>query len=121
MEHTRRLLLLGTAGLALLQFLHLVDVLRYTDDVDLVGLFFAPDAVVGIGSSLIAFALLSARRSAGRMWALGASAVVTVGFVQHHLLPTYSGGANPYYTFDDGFRGDAIRWMTVLAIVAVGI
>jgi hypothetical protein len=120
-EVTRGRLLLGTGGLALLQVLHSLDVFRYSDDVTLSGLFLKPDAVVGIGSCLIAFVLLNRGSTAARLWSIGAAAVVTLGFIQHHLLPTYSGAANPYWTFDEGFRGDFIRWFTVLAIVAAGV
>jgi hypothetical protein len=119
-DRTRSLLLTGTAALAILQFLHSLDVLRYTDNVRLSALFLKPDVVVGIGSCLAACALLYRRSPAARVWTIGGPTLVVVGFIQHHLLPTYSGGANPYYTFEDGLRGDFIRWITVLAIVGVG-
>jgi len=120
-DRTRTYLLLGTGGLAVLQVLHSLDVYRYDSHVTLGGLFLNPNAIVGIGSCLIAFVMLRQRSSAARLWSIGAAAIVTLGFIQHHLLPTYSGAANPYWTFEDGFRGDAIRWFTVLAIVGVGI
>jgi hypothetical protein len=116
-----RRLLAGMAALAGLQLFHLLDVLRYDDTASFPGVLVEPQAIVGMGVTIIACVLLARRRPAARVMTIVASAVVAVGFVLHHGIPVQIGGVtNPYWTPTDGNRADWIRWTTVLVIIAVG-
>lgn len=117
----RRRLLVGTAALAVLQLVHLLDVLRYDDTASFPGVLVDREAVVGIGLASVAFVLLVRRHPAARVMTIAASAVVALGFVLHHGIPVHLAGlTNPYWTSADGNRADWFRWTTVLVIIAVG-
>ena len=117
----RRRLLVGTAALAGLQLFHLVDVLRYDRTASFPGVLVDRQAIIGMGLTAVAFALLTRRHPAARLLTIVASAVVAVGFVLHHGIPVQVDGVtNPYWTAADGNRADWIRWTTVLVIIAVG-
>ena len=118
----RRRLLVGTAALAGLQLFHLVDVLRYDRTASFPGVLVDRQAIIGMGLTAVAFALLTRRHPAARLLTIVASAVVAVGFVLHHGIPVQVDGVtNPYWTAADGNRADWIRWTTVLAIIAIGV
>jgi hypothetical protein len=113
-------LLVATAALAGVQLVHLLDVLRYVDEATFPEVLADPLAAVGIGAATAAFvALVTGRRSA-RLWVVWASSAVALGFVLHHAIPVELGTNNPYYTFADGTRADAFRWLTVLVLVGLG-
>jgi hypothetical protein len=117
----RKRLLVGTAALAILQLMHLLDVLRYDDTASFPGVLADRQAVLGIGLTGIAFLALWLRDAPARLLTITAGAVVTIGFVFHHGIPVHLAGlTNPYWTFDDGNRADWFRWTTVLVIIAVG-
>ncbi len=120
-SNVRRRLLVGTSALAALQFVHLLDVLRYDDSASFPGVLLDPLAIIGIGLASIAFVLLVVRHPAARVMTIVASAVVAVGFVLHHGVPLHVAGlTNPYWTPAEGNRADWFRWATVLVIIAVG-
>ena len=117
----RRKLLVGTAALAALQLVHLLDVLRYDDTASFPGVLVDRQAIVGIGLASVAFVLLAVRHSAARVMTITASSIVALGFVLHHGIPVrFAGLTNPYWTSASGNRADWFRWTTVLVIVAVG-
>ena len=118
--HLRRHLLLGTSGLAVLQLVHLLDALRYSDDESVPGLLTSPAAVIGIGTVTVAFVLLLRSRPSARRWTIVAGGLIALGFVENHVVPAHLGGSNPYFTFEDGNRADWFRWLTVLALIALG-
>lgn len=117
----RSRLLVGTAALAALQLVHLLDVLRYDDTASFPGVLIDLQAIVGIGLASVAFVLLVLRHPAARVTTIVASLVVSLGFVLHHGIPVHLAGlTNPYWTSADGNRADWFRWTTVLVIIAVG-
>jgi hypothetical protein len=116
----RTRLLAGIAGLAVIQLVHLLDVLRYVEEASFPGVLADPLAAVGIGVAVIALATLLLRRKSARTWTIVASVSVALGFVLHHGIPVELGTNNPYWTFDDGNRADAFRWATVIALIALG-
>ena len=117
----RRKLLVGTAALATLQLVHLLDVLRYDDTASFPGVLVDRQAIIGIGLASVAFVLLLLRHPSARVMTITASTVVAVGFVLHHGIPVHFAGlTNPYWTSADGNRADWFRWTTVLVIIAVG-
>jgi hypothetical protein len=117
----RSRLLVGTAALAVLQLVHLLDVLRYDDTASFPAVLADRQAIIGIGLAGIAFALHVHRHPAARAMTITASAVVALGFVLHHGIPVHFAGlTNPYWTSADGNRADWFRWTTVLIIIAVG-
>jgi hypothetical protein len=114
-------LLVGTAALAVLQLVHLLDVLRYDDTASFPGVLADRQAVVGIGLASMAFLALVLRHPPARVMTIVASAVVALGFVLHHGIPVHFAGlTNPYWTSADGNRADWFRWTTVLVIIVVG-
>lgn len=117
---TRSTLLTATGGLALLQLVHLLDVLRYADDATFPGVLADPLAAIGIGLAVIAATALALRRPSARMWTIAASAGVAVGFLLHHGIPIDLGTNNPYFTLEDGNRADWFRWTTVVVLIALG-
>ena len=117
----RRRLMAGTAALAVLQLVHLLDVLRYDDTASFPGVLADRQAMIGIGLTSVAFLALVLRDAPARGLTIAASAVVALGFVLHHGIPVHIGGlTNPYWTSADGNRADWFRWTTVLVIIAVG-
>jgi hypothetical protein len=117
----RKRLLVGTAALAVLQLVHLLDVLRYDDTASFPGVLADRQAVIGIGLASVAFLALWLRDAPARVLTITAGAVVATGFVLHHGIPVHFAGlTNPYWTSADGNRADWFRWTTVVVIIAVG-
>jgi hypothetical protein len=116
----RARLLIAITALAVIQFVHLVDVLRYAEGATFPQVLFDPLAAVGIGLAAGAATMLALRRPSARMWSIAASAAVAVGFLLHHGIPVDLGTNNPYFTLDDGNRADLFRWATVVALIALG-
>ncbi|MCU1428175.1 MAG: hypothetical protein JWL83_2175 [Actinomycetia bacterium] len=115
-------LLAGTAALAVLQLVHLLDTLRYDDTASFPSVLVDRQAAIGIGFVTVAFFLLIIEHPSARTTTIGASVVVAVGFVLHHGIPVVIGGVtNPYWTAKDGNRADWFRWTTVLVLIALGI
>jgi hypothetical protein len=120
-ELVRRRLLVGTAALAALQLVHLLDVLRYDATASFPSVLADRQAVIGIGLAGVAFALLMLRHPSARTTTIVAGAVVAVGFLLHHGIPVAVDGlTNPYWTPADGNRADWFRWTTVLVLIALG-
>jgi hypothetical protein len=120
-ELVRRRLLVATAALAMLQLVHLLDVLRYDDTASFPGVLADRQAAIGMGLATVAFVLLLLRHPSARTATIAAGAVVALGFVVHHGIPAHIDGVtNPYWTSADGSRADWFRWTTVLVIIAVG-
>lgn len=115
----RRRLLLGTGLLVAVQVGHLLDVLRYAEDVALVEVLVDPLAWVGIGIALTAFLAVAARHRAARRLAALAGAGVATGFLLYHGIPVDLGANNPYWGVP-GADADAIMWASVLVLIAVG-
>jgi hypothetical protein len=119
--NVRRRLMVGTAALAVLQVVHLLDVLRYDATASFPGVLADRQAVVGIGLASFAFVLLVVGHPAARVMTIAASVVVAAGFVLHHGIPVHIDGlTNPYWTSADGNRADWFRWATVLVLIALG-
>lgn len=116
----RARLLIAITALAVIQFVHLVDVLRYAEGATFPQVLFDPLAAVGIGLAAGAATMLVLRRPSARMWSIAASAAVAAGFLLHHGIPVDLGTNNPYFTLDDGNRADAFRWLTVVALIGLG-
>ncbi len=120
--HLRLGLMICTGALAVLQLVHLLDVLRYDASASFPGVLADRQAVIGIGLVSAAFALLALRQPAARAMTYTASIIVAVGFVLHHGIPVaIDGFTNPYWTPADGNRADWFRWTTVLVLIALGI
>ena len=117
---TRTRLLVATAALALIQLVHLIDVLRYAEDASFPGVLADPLAAIGIGLAIVAFATLLLGGRSARSWVIVASGAVALGFVLHHGIPVELGTNNPYFTLEDGNRADWFRWLTVIVLVALG-
>lgn len=117
---TRTRLLAATAALALIQLIHLIDVLRYAEDASFPGVLADPLAAIGIGLATVAFATLLLGGRSARSWVIVASGAVALGFVLHHGIPVELGTNNPYFTLEDGNRADWFRWLTVIVLVALG-
>lgn len=116
----RTRLLAATAALALIQLVHLLDVLRYAEDASFPGVLADPLAAIGIGLEAVAFATLVLRRASARNWVIVASGVVAAGFALQHGIPVELGANNPYFTIEDGNRADWFRWVTVIVLVVLG-
>lgn len=117
---TRKRLLAATAALALIQLIHLIDVLRYAEDASFPGVLADPLAAIGIGLAIVAFAALVLGRRSARSWVIVASGAVALGFVLQHGIPVELGTNNPYFTLEGGNRADWFRWLTVIVLVALG-
>lgn len=114
--------LLGATGLlAVMQLVHLLDVLRYDDAATFPAVLGDPLAGLGIGGAVMAFGLTAQKyRHADRVTFVVASAIAA-GFVLQHGIPfDLAGVNNPYWTLH-GNRADILQWVTVLAIVGLGI
>jgi hypothetical protein len=111
----------ATAFLVLLQVGHLVDVLRYDDTASFPGVLGDPVAIFGIGIVTVAIVLLAIHHRLAPLVTAAAGAAIAVGFVLTHAIPVKLGGLNnPYWTLDGGNEADLIRWVSVVALVALG-
>lgn len=118
MTDRRRTLLFALAALALVQLAHLLDVLRYADEAEFPSVLLDPLALVGIGAATVAFVSVLRRWRTAREIAIAAGGGVAVGFTLYHGIPFDIGVNNPYWGGDAD--SDPIRWLTVLAAIAVG-
>lgn len=115
----RRKLLIGTAALAIVQFAHLLDVLRYGDDATFPAVLLDPLGVFGVGVAAAAFVAVAAELEVGRTLALVAGATVALGFTLYHGIPFDLGVNNPYWDAS-GSQADAIQWLTVIGAISIG-
>jgi hypothetical protein len=115
----RRRLLAALLLLALVQLAHLLDGLRYAKDAEFPSVLNDPAAIFGVALSLVAFVAVARRDKIARGLAMLAGAAVAVGFVLYHGIPFRLRRNNPYWGPDG--HADLIRWLTVLAAIAVGV
>lgn len=118
MPNRRPTLLLALATLAAVQLAHLLDVLRYADDATFPSVLADPLAIVGITAASVASVAVARRWRHARNIAITAGGSVAVGFTLYHGIPIDLGVNNPYWGPDG--HADLIRWLTVLAAIAVG-
>lgn len=119
-QRVRTKLLVGTALLAVMQLVHLLDVLRYDETASFPALLGDPLAVFGIGAATVAFVWTVQRRRTARAVALATGAAIAVGFVLVHGFPVeLDGFNNPYWT-KEGNRADRLQWASVLVLVVLG-
>ena len=102
------------ATLVALQFLHLLDELRTNEAENLTELL-RVQPVVGIGGTFAALALVRRGAPLGRMLALWAAGLVTLGFLLSHGIPAETARTKPYW--GDG-SADALQWLGVALIWA---
>ena len=117
-DRTRTRLLVALAALAVVQLAHLLDVLRYAEDAEFPSVLGDPLALTGIGMALAAFVAVLRGWRLARELAIAAGAGVAIGFTLYHGIPFDIGVNNPYWGADAD--SDLIRWLTVLAAIAVG-
>ncbi|HEX7167972.1 MAG TPA: hypothetical protein VF230_13425 [Acidimicrobiales bacterium] len=111
-------LLVATGTLVALQVWHLLDVLRYADDATFPGVLYDPLGLAGVGAATAAFVATAVNHWLAGPLARVAGGAVAIGFTLHRGIPWDIGGVNnPYW--GDG-SADLIRWVTVLACIAVG-
>jgi hypothetical protein len=115
----RRTLLFALLALVLVQCAHLLDVFRYSDDAKVSSLLFERQGQFGVIAAVIAFIAVLRQERFARELAVAAGAIVAVGFTIYHGIPFDLGINNPYWGPDGD--ADLIRWLTVLAAIAVGI
>ncbi len=112
------MLLVALLALALVQLAHLLDVFRYADHARWSSVLLDRPALFGIGAAAVAFIAVSRRERFARQLAAGAGGIVAVGFTLYHGIPFDLGVNNPYWGPDAD--ADLVRWLTVLAAIAVG-
>jgi hypothetical protein len=117
--NTRSKLLIGTAALAIVQFAHLLDVLRYADNATFPAVLLDPLGLFGVGVAAAAFVAVAAKLEIGTTLALLAGTTVAVGFTLYHGIPFDLGVNNPYWD-TSGSQADAIQWLTVIGAIAIG-
>jgi hypothetical protein len=115
----RRTLLVALLALVLVEGAHLLDVFRYSDDANVSSLLFERQGQFGVIAAVIAFIAVLRQERFARELAVAAGAIVAVGFTIYHGIPFDLGINNPYWGPDGD--ADLIRWLTVLAAIAVGI
>ena len=118
MTKRRQLMLLALAGLVIVQLGHLLDVLRYDPHASFPSVLAKPRAFLGIGLAALAFIAVQMRWRVARGLALFAGGGVAIGFILYHGIPFDLGANNPYWGAHS--HADLIRWLTVLATIAVG-
>jgi hypothetical protein len=101
--------------LALLQLLHLLDDLRTDPTATLVSSLLKPQAVAGVGGSILAAGLVIRRLRLGRSLAVAVAGLVSIGFLLVHGIPVKAGPIHPYW--GDG-SADAVQWAGVVSIWA---
>jgi hypothetical protein len=115
----RRTLLVALLALALVQLAHLLDVFRYADDAKLSSVLLDRQALFGIGAAAVAFVAVLRNERFARQLAAVAGGVVAVAFTLYHGIPFDLGVNNPYW--GPNAHADLIRWLTVIAAIAVGV
>lgn len=103
-------------ALAAVQFLHLIDSLRTADNASFPGVFAEPQAIAGIGGSLLAAAAVSRGWPSGLLLSRVAGSLVGLGFLVSHGLPWESARTEPYW--GEG-SADVLQWLGVLVILAL--
>ena len=119
MTKRRHLMLLALAVLAVVQLGHLLDVLRYDPHASFPSVLQNPRAFLGIGLAGLAFLAVQMQWRVARRLALFAGGGVAIGFILYHGIPFDTGANNPYW--GEHGHADLIRWLTVLATIAVGV
>lgn len=118
MTKRHHLMLLALVSLAIVQLGHLLDVLRYDPDASFPSVLENPRAFLGIGLAALAFIAVQMQWRVARGLALFAGGGVAIGFILYHGIPFDLGANNPYWGAHS--HADLIRWLTVLATIAVG-
>lgn len=114
MQTTRRLdVALGL--LTVLQVLHLLDGLRTDPSATFPRIIFEPQAIAGVGGSIVALVLVARGHAWGRPLAILSAVLVSLGFAIVHGLPFSSELTTPYW--GEG-SADGLQWLGVVAIWA---
>jgi hypothetical protein len=119
MTDRRRMLLIALLALTLVQLAHLLDVFRYAENAKLSSLLLERQGQFGIVAAAVAFIAVLRREPFARHLSVAAGGIVAVGFTLYHGIPFDLGVNNPYWGADA--HADLIRWLTVLAAIAVGV
>ena len=102
--------------LAALQALHGLDELRTDETATLATSLLGAPTVAGVGGALVSAWALRTGKSWGRTLAVVTAALVSLGFLLVHGIPTASDANEPYW--GDG-SADVLQWAGVLSIWAV--
>lgn len=108
-------LVLALGLLAVLQALHGLDELRTDEAATLGSSLLGPPTVAGVGGALVSAWAVRAGKSWGRTLAVVTAALVSLGFLVVHGIPTASDANEPYW--GDG-SADVLQWAGVLSIWA---
>lgn len=120
-RRVRTKVLVGTGLLAVLQLVHLLDVLRYDETASFPAVLGDPLAVFGIGGAMAGFAWTAREWRSARTVSGAVAGAIALGFLLQHGLPFDLGGVNNPYWTSDGNRADLFRWATVLVLIALGV
>jgi hypothetical protein len=116
----RTRLFVALIALALIQVAHILDQLRWSSTARFPSVFVTEqNGQLGIVLALVACIAVAARSDHGPALAALAGAVVALGFALYHGIPFKVGVNNPYW--GPNGHADVIRWLTVLAAIAVGL
>jgi len=112
--------LVALVALALVQVAHILDQLRWSSGSTFSSVLVGePNGQLGIVLALVAFLAVVTRWEHAPRLASLAGGVVAVGFVLYHGIPFKPGVNNP--NWGPNGHADAIRWLTVLTAIALGI
>jgi hypothetical protein len=109
----RRKLLWALVALFVIQLLHGIDELRTDDTATLVGTLLDPGTLLGLGGNAWAIWAVATFDRRARTLAVLTGALVALGFVVVHGIPTASDATDPYW--GDG-SADALQWIGVVAV-----
>jgi len=118
-ERRRVSLIVALALLATVQLAHILDELRYSRDAEFPGVLMEQNGQLGIVLALVACLAVAMRWNKAPQIAALAGGLVAAGFVLYHGIPFKIGVTNPYW--GPAGHADAIRWLTVLTAIALGI
>jgi cytochrome bd-type quinol oxidase subunit 2 len=105
---------LALVSMGALLVVHLLDSLRTDPEATFPGVLLAPQAVLGIGGTVLALALEVRGDRRARPVAVTVAALVAIGFVVVHGVPVASARTEPYW--GDG-SADVYQWVGVSAVV----
>ncbi|HEX9970134.1 MAG TPA: hypothetical protein VGB03_08340 [Acidimicrobiales bacterium] len=109
----RRALLWALVALFVIQLLHGIDELRTDSSATFVGTLADPGTVLGLTGNAVAIWAVATGHRLGRTLAILTGALVALGFVVVHGIPTASDATDPYW--GDG-SADALQWIGVVAV-----
>ena len=116
----RAQLFVALIALVLVQLGHILDQLRWSSGATFPSVLTGEqNGQLGIVLALVALLALAMRSEYAPQLAAVAGVAVSIGFVLYHGIPFKFGVNNPYW--GPNGHADAIRWLTVLAAIAVAV